>query len=607
MQVASRPPQFEDNLYHIMNKGFSDASPSSNGALSGQPDPLLTSRIQQQTAATDVYGRHTQLGTNTLLDPSEFPSLGGGNNNPAPASSPSNSALLSSSNGFDSLAANFKAALPTVMNGLNPYSDMYSLSAYANTRSKAVDALTGTGASTEFSMQSEDFPVLGGGATEGNAGRSSNSTNAAQSSTIENGAPSLVPGLDRINAANNDAYFNVTTQSAGLGQYTGGATSIMGQTGLGSSVASLQVPLTSTMGQYSLSKPNPLNQTYSRQDRLSATATHIGQQSNDGLTHLTRGQGVDRLTPSTPTGQGILDTTSVQVQSNPYLNPSSMYGSRGRSVMPPYPASNPSNFDGNTAVREPVSKMSGDTVNPLDNQEASRRSRMRAQLLSTSASPSIPLVPEENATVSSRVRLSENSDPIPAVLPSEKFGMKGLLGTLNPPSGSPPDVSLLSLGLDLTQLGLNLNSNEPLHKTFDSPWDGAHKKLDGTSQEEEPSFKLPACYYMSPPPLKVSHFSKFQLETLFYIFYNMPRDVLQQLAAVELHSREWRYHKDLKLWFTRAPGTEGAYDRGAYIYFDIKSWERRPFHDANLSFVNGLMHEEELRSFQIPAHMSSGA
>ena len=32
---------------------------------------------------------------------------------------------------------------------------------------------------------------------------------------------------------------------------------------------------------------------------------------------------------------------------------------------------------------------------------------------------------------------------------------------------------------------------------------------------------------MQPPALKTSHLSKFQLETLFYIFYNMPKDTLQ--------------------------------------------------------------------------------
>lgn len=195
----------------------------------------------------------------------------------------------------------------------------------------------------------------------------------------------------------------------------------------------------------------------------------------------------------------------------------------------------------------------------------------------------------------------------------DHYGLKGLLRVLNPGSDA-TDLFLLSVGLDLTRLGLNLNSADPLHASLETPWDpkpasavGAASAPPGSGPEngakDEPDFVLPECYFMSPPPLKTSHFTKFQVESLFYIFYNMPRDVLQFLAAVELNNREWRYHKDLKLWFTRVPGTTAGYERGAaYIYFDISSWERLPFHDANHKFIQGLMTEEELRAARPPAH-----
>ena len=127
---------------------------------------------------------------------------------------------------------------------------------------------------------------------------------------------------------------------------------------------------------------------------------------------------------------------------------------------------------------------------------------------------------------------------------------------------------------DLTTLGLNLNSSECLYSTFASPWADAPAQRD-------PEFSLPQCYYMQPPALKTGHFSKFQLETLFYIFYNMPRDTLQAYAATELYNRDWRYHKDLKLWFTRA-SRQGAQDsqKGQYIYFDINEWKKKMFHGA---------------------------
>ena len=81
---------------------------------------------------------------------------------------------------------------------------------------------------------------------------------------------------------------------------------------------------------------------------------------------------------------------------------------------------------------------------------------------------------------------------------------------------------------------------------------------------------------MQPPALKTGHLSKFQLETLFYIFYALPKDVLQAYAAQELYTREWRYHAESKLWFKRATPSEsgvvsgnGLSSGGQFIYFDI--------------------------------------
>jgi len=150
-----------------------------------------------------------------------------------------------------------------------------------------------------------------------------------------------------------------------------------------------------------------------------------------------------------------------------------------------------------------------------------------------------------------------------------------LLGLLNVIRVTDADLNYLALGTDLTSLGLNLNSPECLYGTFASPW------ADGPVRSD-PEYCLPQCYYMQPPALKTSHFGKFQLETLFYIFYNMPRDTLQAYAATELYNREWRYHKDLKLWFTRSnaqPGTDDG--KGQYVFFDINAWEKKMFQGSH--------------------------
>ena len=126
-----------------------------------------------------------------------------------------------------------------------------------------------------------------------------------------------------------------------------------------------------------------------------------------------------------------------------------------------------------------------------------------------------------------------------AQVTSDPFGLLGLLSVIRM---SDPDLTSLALGIDLTTLGLNLNSAENLHKTFGSPWSDEPAKGD-------PEFSVPQCYYAKPPPAltvrcyrycfqsgslsshivfllkrllfrsQESAFGKFPLDTLFYIFY----------------------------------------------------------------------------------------
>ncbi|KAH6822001.1 NOT2 / NOT3 / NOT5 family [Perilla frutescens var. hirtella] len=152
---------------------------------------------------------------------------------------------------------------------------------------------------------------------------------------------------------------------------------------------------------------------------------------------------------------------------------------------------------------------------------------------------------------------------------SDPFGLRGLLSVIRM---SDPDLTSLALGIDLTTLGLNLNSAENLHKTFGSPWSDEPAKGD-------PEYAVPQCYYAKqPPPLSQAYFSKLQLDTLFYVFYSMPKDEAQLYAGNELYNRGWFYHRELRVWFTRVSNIEplvktSAYERGSYICFDPNTWE----------------------------------
>ncbi|XP_057955831.1 probable NOT transcription complex subunit VIP2 isoform X2 [Malania oleifera] len=149
----------------------------------------------------------------------------------------------------------------------------------------------------------------------------------------------------------------------------------------------------------------------------------------------------------------------------------------------------------------------------------------------------------------------------------------GLLGLLSVIGMSDPDLTSLALGIDLTTLGLNLNSAENLHKTFGSPWSDGPAKGD-------PEFSLPQCYYAKQPPaLHQGYFSKFPEETLFYIFYSMPKDEAQLYAANELYNRGWFYHREHWLWFIKVTNMEplvktNTYERGSFVCFDPNTWEK---------------------------------
>lgn len=152
----------------------------------------------------------------------------------------------------------------------------------------------------------------------------------------------------------------------------------------------------------------------------------------------------------------------------------------------------------------------------------------------------------------------------------DRFGLLGILSVIRM---TDPDLNTLASGVDLTTLGLNLNSAEILYPSFVSPF------AEGPSRRE-PEFLLPHCYYVQPPLLPPR--SKLQLlseETIFYIFYSMPKDPLQADAAAELYNRDWRYHKEHQRWFRRVIGTDpqiktATYERGSYFYFEYTTWEK---------------------------------
>lgn len=166
---------------------------------------------------------------------------------------------------------------------------------------------------------------------------------------------------------------------------------------------------------------------------------------------------------------------------------------------------------------------------------------------------------------------------IPSGMVTDQFGMIGLL-TFIRAAETEPNLVTLALGSDLTTLGLNLNSTESLYHTFGSPFS------DSTCKPHEIDIYAPQEYLISSfirdkmPPIRLSLYGE---DLLFYLYYTNCGDILQLAAAAELYARDWRYHKDERVWITRFPGMEpqiktNTYERGTYYYFHSQGWRKVP-------------------------------
>ncbi|GAB66564.1 NOT family protein, partial [Plasmodium cynomolgi strain B] len=163
----------------------------------------------------------------------------------------------------------------------------------------------------------------------------------------------------------------------------------------------------------------------------------------------------------------------------------------------------------------------------------------------------------------------------------------GLMGILKVIKMTDPQLNILALGTDLTTLGLNLNSPDFLFSSFTSP-------ISDDPTYNEDYFVKPSCYLNTRFQIRLSLLLKLQTETLFYIFYNLPRDVLQAYAASELYLRKWTYHMNYKKWFfPRNLLNQGNLSScRSWIYFDPVTWTKKIY--DNFLSVKDMMHVKDV-------------
>lgn len=119
---------------------------------------------------------------------------------------------------------------------------------------------------------------------------------------------------------------------------------------------------------------------------------------------------------------------------------------------------------------------------------------------------------------------------IPSGMVTDQFGMVGLL-TFIRAAESDPSLVNLALGTDLTTLKLDLNRVGCLYSTFPGPWSEIPLK------PHEIDFPVPQEYLINNQirdklaPIKLARYGD---DTLFFLFYMFPNEVIQAAAANEL-------------------------------------------------------------------------
>jgi CCR4-NOT transcription complex subunit 2 len=197
---------------------------------------------------------------------------------------------------------------------------------------------------------------------------------------------------------------------------------------------------------------------------------------------------------------------------------------------------------------------------------------------------------------------------------ADRWGLLGLLAVIKG-AGREVDGGLSSVGTDLGTMGLDMSfqgcppvpvvfsetvfdcsfTGRSLYPTFITPWAD-----QSAAHTVEPDFHLPACYNVQPPPPGPNKAAAFSDETLFFMFYSHPRDALQEVAAQELSAllfffptcapcsfsftfcrwnRNWRYHKERRLWITKETGTTPSQkvaggEQGSYTIWDAENWAK---------------------------------
>jgi len=150
----------------------------------------------------------------------------------------------------------------------------------------------------------------------------------------------------------------------------------------------------------------------------------------------------------------------------------------------------------------------------------------------------------------------------------------------------PPSLSDLEESFEATKARSSKAGSDTMF--LQNMLDSSFKYVPRLHDSDEPDFytmenAYPTPSYYPEEPQKTYEnpeiFKKYDVDTLFFIFYYQQGTYQQYLAARELKRQSWRFHKKYYTWFQRLEEPKHIteeYEQGTYIYFDYEGlWCKR--------------------------------
>lgn len=210
-----------------------------------------------------------------------------------------------------------------------------------------------------------------------------------------------------------------------------------------------------------------------------------------------------------------------------------------------------------------------------------------AAVSSSSPPPGIPAPSEAPAEPEAQAERPEPAAPADEARPAERSGADARL----PDSLSDLVASFESAKQKSLQRDANMSHMQ--HSLDTSYAGGAPEPVDSESPKYYvPKDPFPTPHYYPQTPAAIfdnpALYAKFDVDTLFFIFYYQQGTYHQYLAARELKKQSWRFHKQYLTWFQRHSEPQAItdeYEQGAYVYFDWEgSWCQRRKSDFRFEY-----------------------